>query len=102
MTMLEKGRGAAMRGSKYHEAWYEPRHAELFDGWSKLSSRRLRKVYESFNEVRLLIENQRSIAILFLDEAASHPKRSSDIKNKSKGQRNKCLRSREVMPVAMQ
>ncbi len=59
--MSPKGRGAVMRGSKYHEAWYEPRHAELFDGWSKLSSRRLRKVYESFNEIRLLIENQRSI-----------------------------------------
>ena len=43
---------------KLYEAWQKPTHAEIFDGWSNLSLRALRKTYESFNEINLFINNQ--------------------------------------------
>ena len=47
-----------MKISKTHEAWQEDVHAEFFDAWYKMSLRELKKRCESFNEVRLFVENK--------------------------------------------
>lgn len=49
-----------MKGSKTHEAWRLDVHAEFFDAWYHLSLRELKKRCESFNEVRLFLENNKS------------------------------------------
>jgi SAM-dependent methyltransferase len=48
---------------EFYEAWKGSTHARVFDAWSKLPLRQLRKIYESFNEVRLFIENQVNIQL---------------------------------------
>lgn len=50
-----------MKVSKSHEAWLQASHTETFDKWSKLSLRRLRKSYESFNEIQMFLENQQHL-----------------------------------------
>jgi hypothetical protein len=40
---------------KMYDAFQKPIHAETFDGWSYLSLKALQKIYESFNEMHLLI-----------------------------------------------
>ena len=41
---------------KTHEAWHDRVHAQYFDTWFNLTYRGLKNTYESFNEVRLLLE----------------------------------------------
>ena len=43
--------------SESHQAWQDSTHAELFDAWANLSLPALRKTYESFNEIRLLLQH---------------------------------------------
>jgi len=47
-----------MKISKTHEAWHQDVHAVHFDVWHKLSLRELKKTYQSFNEIRLFLENK--------------------------------------------
>jgi len=47
-----------MEALQYFEAWQDSVHADSFDGWSRLSIKELKKIYESFNEIRLFLEKQ--------------------------------------------
>ena len=47
-----------MTPSESHRAWQNSTHAELFDAWANLPLSALRKTYESFNEIRLLVQHE--------------------------------------------
>jgi len=47
-----------MKISKTHELWHMDIHAVSADSWSKLSLTELKKTYESYNEIRLFLENK--------------------------------------------
>lgn len=51
-----------MTESNLHTSWHKEDHAEGFDGWSRLSTRELKKVYESFNEILLFKINKASLS----------------------------------------
>lgn len=50
-----------MSEQQLRQAWQEPTHAETFDAWAAFGVSRLRSVFESFNEVRLFLENKQEI-----------------------------------------
>ena len=45
----------------YHDGFRDPVHAVNYDRWSQMTTRRLKNVYESFNEIRMFSENQSAI-----------------------------------------
>ena len=47
--------------NNYYAAWSKTSHAKTFNVWAGLSLKELRKLYESYNEIRLLLENKDSI-----------------------------------------
>src|SRR3989338_8750483 len=42
--------------SNFYKQWQEIDHVRFFDAWSGLSTSMLKKIYESFNEIQLLVQ----------------------------------------------
>jgi SAM-dependent methyltransferase len=47
--------------NSYYTSWDSRAHAKAFNVWATISLKQLRKYYESFNEIKLLLKNKASI-----------------------------------------
>lgn len=39
-----------------NEVWQEQNHADTFDCWNNFTNNGLKKIYENFNEIKILLE----------------------------------------------